>query len=104
MTAPWNLCCFAQQRRNLKITHVGRQECRQTAASAGEKPPVLCANAANTSGEAKKNSVNWKDIDLAKTVEAHASFGLGDEPVEFRVCLMVPKVSDGGNISLGWGE
>lgn len=45
-------------------------------------------------GKPKKKSVNWKDIDLAKTVEAHASFRLGGEPGELRVCLMLPKVME----------
>lgn len=37
-----------------KIAHFGRQECRQTAASAGEKLPVLFASAVSISGEARK--------------------------------------------------
>lgn len=41
---------------------------------------------------------------MAKTVEVQAGFRLGDEPDELTVCLMVPKVGDGGNIFLGCGE
>lgn len=52
----------------------------------------------------QKNSVNWEDIDLAKTVEVQAGFRLGDEPDKLTVCLMMPKVGDGGNIFLGCGE
>lgn len=29
---------------------------------------------------------------------------LGDEPEELRLCLVVPRASDGGNIPLGWAE
>lgn len=47
---------------------------------------------------------NWKDSDLAKTVEVHASFRLGDGPDELRICHVVSELSDEGNISLGWGE
>lgn len=42
----------------------------------------------------KEKSVNWKDVDLAKTVEAHAGFRLGGEPGELRVRLMLPKVME----------
>ena len=69
----------------------------------GETSHALCKCCRYQWGS-QKNSVNWKDIDLAKTVNVHASFRLGDEPDELRVCLMVSKVSDGGNISLGLDE
>lgn len=41
-----------------------------------------------------KNSVNWKAIDLVKTVEAHASFRLGDWLDELSIGLMVHKVME----------
>lgn len=78
----------------LKIACVGGQECRQTAASAGEKLPVLFANV-SFSGETKREKnpkpLNWKYMDLAETVVVYASFRLEDESDELRVCLVVPK-------------
>lgn len=54
---------------------------------------MLFANVVNISGEAKrkKKTNNWKDMDLAEAVVMYASFRLGDEPGELRVCLLVPK-------------
>lgn len=93
MREPWNLCCFTQQRRNLKVTHLGRQECRQTAASAGRNIPCFVQMLPLSVGKSKK-SAHWKAIDLVKTVEALASARLGDQLDELSIGLMVHEVRE----------
>lgn len=38
-----------------------------------------------------QKTLNWKDRDLTEAVVVYASFRLGDEPDELRVCLLLPK-------------
>lgn len=58
----------------------------------GKNFPCFLQMLSISAGKPKeKKTNNWKDMDLAEAVVMYASFRLGDEPGELRVCLLVPK-------------